>query len=172
MLDVKNVHEIYKLANSSYFPELLQNTELFIKENIISIENNFFVELPIEACIRYFSTFSQPLPKSVSEHGYMLDKVEMTELLLEKLVSVLETKGNLDQLKTLLPTCFDRSVIYFIFTHDQDLFEGQGGQMPYFPDSRLPKVIMYVYLCLFLTLSILTIFSILVHHIIFCRWCF
>ena len=70
----------------------------------------------------------------------MLDKVEITELLLEKFIAVLEAKGNLDQLRNLLPMCFDRSVIYFIFTHDQDLFEGQGGQMPYFPDSRLPKV--------------------------------
>ena len=45
MLDTKNVYEIYKLAKSSYFPDLLQSTELFIKENIISINNDFFVEL-------------------------------------------------------------------------------------------------------------------------------
>jgi len=139
MLDLTNISDIYNLAQSSYFPDLLQDTEHFIKENLLMLNNDMFTDMNNENLVKFFSTFTQPQTQKVGQHGWMLDKVEISELILDKLITILEAKDQVPNIQALLPQCFDRSIIYFIFTHDQDLFEGQHGQMAYFPESNIGK---------------------------------
>ena len=139
MLDLTNISDIYNLAQSSYFPDLLQDTEHFIKENLLMLNNDMFTDMSNENLVKFFSTFTQPQTQKVGQHGWMLDKVEISELILDKLITILEAKDQVPNIQALLPQCFDRSIIYYIFTHDQDLFEGQHGQMAYFPESNIGK---------------------------------
>ena len=139
MIDITTIYNIYNLARSSYFPDLVQDAEHFIKENVLDLRMEFLTEISEELLVKFFNTFTRPQTLKVGEHGWLLDKVEVSELLVEKLISVLEEKDQVPKIRELVTQCFDRSVLYFIFTRDQDLFEGHHGQTAFFSESNLPN---------------------------------
>ena len=86
------------------------------------LNNDMFTDMNNEILVKFFSTFTQPQTQKVGQHGWMLDKVEISELILDKLITILEAKDQVPNIQALFPQCFDRSITYFIFTHDQYLF--------------------------------------------------